>query len=287
MVISQNKISGFTLIELVVTVAVVALVASLAVMRLGGILERSKETVALSDMAALREAFTGSPSAPGYLDDMGNIPHFSPGFLRLANLLTKTNLYVYGAVPVDEDNVITDRFTRWSSDSHRGWRGPYVKIASGRADFFPRRDSADASFFPNLTFNYLPADYRNKRAVYGFEGEPCIIDPWGRPYVLQIPPREAFLTDGRNVNDISDAERFSYARIVSAGPDGVISTPCFNSAGGSWSSRKVMLDARFAGRAYGGNATGTGDRKKDEELGFRWDDLVIFINRSDVYEEEP
>ena len=43
---------------------------------------------------------------------------------------------------------------------------------------------------------------------YGLDGDPAVLDAWGRPIVIQVPPSDP-----------------SYARLVSAGPNGVIDTP--------------------------------------------------------------
>jgi type II secretory pathway pseudopilin PulG len=86
-------------------------------------------------------------------------------------------------------------------------------------------------------------------------------DPWGNPIVVQIPPETAF---SRPTNE----KRFHYARLISAGPDGIVSTPL-----------DVPGDpdlARLAGLVSDGKSPARGD------------DLVLFLNRADIHEvEEP
>ncbi len=70
--------------------------------------------------------------------------------------------------------------------------------------------------------------------------------------------------------------RFGYARVVSAGPDGVLSTPCFqvnhtNEFTTSWNARTRRL-ARQAGLIDGDDRSARGD------------DLVLFLSRNDTDE---
>lgn len=286
---------GFTLVECVAVVAIVSTIALMAFVKLGGVFERSKQTAAASDLSCLRQAFLDDES--GYLRDLRGIPGFSVGYLRVANLLIATNLY--GAVEVADrqtEGVRVDAeprvdgcapsvcFTRWDEAAGRGWRGPYVNHPSGT---FPARgerrfpddlSAAERGFFPDLSGLREPDDFLDRRAdcsIYGFPGEPAVIDPWGNPYVLQIPPPQAF--PGVNTN-VTDATRFRYARLVSAGPDGRLDTPCFgenrtNRWMTSWTSRVRRL-SRQAGRIDG------------EDVSARGDDLVLFLTREDIDEGE-
>ncbi len=277
---------GFTLIELGIALTILALVAAIAAQRYASVRDKARLTVAECDMLAIRDAFMGSAAAPGYLDDMRPVPGFAPGFLRVANLLVSTNLYVLDGLRADIDGnrpssfaTPAQVFTAWSEAGRRGWRGPYVRLDSARAAgaAFPapgdRRKAGDATFaargfFPSAAHLSLPADYRDG-AVYGFPGEPALLDPWGNPYVLQIPPPQAFATGHGSLAEVDAEERFRYARLVSAGPDGILSTPCFfgntNSSGSAWSADR-RRDSIFAGRPAD-----------------RGDDLVLFLSRDDRY----
>jgi len=284
---SNGKVKqGFTLIELGIAITVVALVVAIAAQRYGTLRSEARLTAAACDLGAVRDAFTGSEKAPGYLDDMGTIPGFAPGYLRVANLLTATNLYVLQGLRADTGEATSSlhcapaaSFTAWSDASHRGWRGPYVRLDSARSAgaVFPaptdRRTATDATFAergfsPNPARLSIPDDYRDG-SVYGFAGEPALLDPWGNPYVLQIPPPQAFASASGSLADVDDAERFRYARLVSAGPDGILSTPCYfgntNATGSVWGAAQ-RRNAIFAGRAAD-----------------RGDDLVLFLSREDRY----
>ena len=282
--------AAFTLVELAVVVLVLAFVALLAVPRLSGFLRDAKRTATEADMAAIRDALVGGAqgSAPSLVGDMEGIPGFSPAYLRVANLLAPTNWVGTADRWIDDDGrrlrsagfantkgavnpdaVYADFavFTNRDAVANRGWRGPYLakyrptenSVASRRGEY-PRRDDrrrdGDRTFAERGFF-------RSSSPVspYGVPGEAAAGDPWGNPYILQVPPAEAF----EKPSETSEADRFRYARLVSAGPDGVLSTPCFDCHDAA--SRR---DCRLAGRRRDGVAP-------------RGDDLVLFLSRADAY----
>ena len=288
---------GFTLIELVAVVAILSIIALLAVSRVTEVSRRAKMAAAERDLATIRDAFVSNDG--GYLSDMSGIPGFSLGYLRIANLMIATNLYgsvadsrVYSSgFRVDDPNRSSNiagcaapvAFTQWDAESNRGWRGPYVNSWTGE---FP--SESDVRFPDDSTFGsrgfFPPVDgLREPEAflrgeggcsIYGFPGEPAVMDPWGNPYVLQIPPAQAF--PGSNTN-LSDDIRFRYARVVSAGPDGRLQTPCFalnltNRWETAWTVDFQRL-SRQAGRS-------------GSDIVARGDDLVLFLVRNDVDEGE-
>lgn len=281
---------GFTLLELMAVIAILALVAMLVVPRLAGFETKARQTVAQNDMLAIREAIVGTDDKPGYLTDMANIPGFSPANLRIANLLIATNLYGVGDVCVTGDTraehaVSQEEFLSWNSESNRGWRGPYLRLGAS-VSVFPEsnevdwkgRSFSDKNFFPDVRSVNVPRDLQTRSvSVYGFPGEPSIVDPWGNPYVIQVPPPQAFAKNGVALNDVSPQERFRFARIVSAGPNGIIETPCWSPRAGefgvgtSWNDN-AKRRSRLAGL----------ESANDAHL--RGDDIVLFLNRADVFE---
>ena len=289
---------GFTLVELVIVVAIIAVVAMIAVPKMAKMAISSKVVAAESDLRTIASAFTDPET--GYMRDMRGIPGFSPAQMRLANLLVATN--VYGVAPSAAGGLRLDavlgaraaagcakgiEFTQWDDEAERGWRGPYVRHATGT---FPSRgdvrfrgdaDFAARGFFPETTGLRLAKDVLEGRdgcSVYGFPGEPSILDPWGNPYVLQIPPPQAFPNSGGGVTNVTDEVRFKYARVVSAGPDGRLDAPCFgsnatNTWATAWAPRTRRL-VRQAGLIDGGDRSARGD------------DIVLFLVRNDVDEGE-
>ena len=284
--------------ELLIVVTIVATIAIFAVSRMGQMAQTAKRVAAEQDLQVLRTAFTDPEN--GYLRDMRGIPGFSPAHIRMANLLISTNLYGsaegggdwWGGFRVDDGIqhngcAPSDTFTRWNPESERGWHGPYVRHATGP---FPSAEDTRfkdddtfkvRGFFPDLYKLRLPKDFLDRVdgcSIYGFPGEPAILDPWGNPYVLQIPPPQAFPDRlGANTN-LPDEVRFRYARVVSAGPDGRLDTPCFASNATnwwstSWNGRERRI-CRQAGLIDGDDRSARGD------------DLVLFITRNDVDEGE-
>ncbi len=305
--------SGFSLLELVMVVVILALLATLAVPRLGGILRDAKQNAAEADMEAIRTAFLGDGvSTHGLVGDLEGIAGFSRAYLRIANLVTPACLGGvadhlldddpggHGYAGIDESdrrdgdagfavlrgavNLTTfaefATFTNRDEIAHRGWRGPY--LAHARIGEFPGPDhrrfandrtAAERGFFPRWTGGRsfrveTPVLWTNRiDRAYGITGEPAILDPWGNPYVLQVPPVEAF----KNPGDTSEPERFHYARLVSAGPDGELQTPCFDAV-----TADDRRDCRLAGRRKWFRDTAT----------LRGDDIVLFLLRADTYEDE-
>lgn len=305
--------SGFSLLELVMVVVILALLATLAVPRLGGVLRNAKENAAEADMEALRTAFLGDEGAThGLVGDLEGIPGFSRAYLRIANLVTPACLVGVADNWLDDDpgghgyagiddsdrrdgdagfavlrgavNLTTfaefATFTNRDEIAQRGWRGPY--LAHARIGEFPGPDhrrfandhtAAERGFFPRWTGGRTfrvenPVQWTNRiDRAYGISGEPAVLDPWGNPYVLQVPPAEAWA----NANEISEPDRFRYARIVSAGPDGELQTPCFGTI-----TADDRRDCRLAGRRKSSRDTAT----------LRGDDIVLFLLRADTYEDE-
>lgn len=270
---------GFTLTELVLVLFILGTLSGIATVRLGNVLEQTRVRAAEADLAVLRDGFAGTASFPGYLSDMRALPGFSPAFLRIHNLLNPTNVTGRGGVVLDDGVARAGYapfacFTNWSAETERGWRGPYIRPLAGvrnaetsRSGLFPaptdRRTTGDATFAERGFFPLVQGT-TGPFFAYGAPGEQALADPWGNPYVLQIPPPAAFAYP-------TEERRFHYARLVSAGPDGVLQTPCHTHVSLNADSRRSL---RLAGRG----ATGPAET--------RGDDIVLFIDRPDLYERD-
>lgn len=236
-------VKGFTLVELTVVVAVIGLVAALAVTNLAGVGGYSASVAADVSLKAVRDAICGTPSQPGYFADMSPVPGFSCASMTLSDLLAPTRY------PAND---------HYDPLSGCGWRGPYLRgtgvgnLSVGHEGRFPAPD--DRRYAGDTTFLQRHFYVDAVHSCYGTTSDLAIADAWQNPIVLQIPPASAFS------GSTGDRKRFGYARLVSAGEDGILSTP---------------LD-RLAGR------------ESDGGIAQRGDDVVLFLNRSDIYEsEEP
>ena len=287
--------------ELVAVVAVVAILAVFVATRVERVHRAARVAAAESDLRSLRDAFMDPDR--GYLADMRGIPGFSAGYLRIGNLLVSTNLYgsvqsgagrmrgmrvdnLSGSAALAHGCAKPSAFTSWDEERGRGWRGPYVRTGSSAVTaIFPAEDGmrfdddstyGARGFYPDVSDIELPDDIASGLggcSAYGFPGEPAVMDPWGNPYVLQIPPLQAF----RGATNASDEVRFTYARVVSAGPNGILETPCYsenatNRLGTTWSERTRRM-SRQAGLV-------------GSDRSARGDDLVLFLSRGDVDEGE-
>lgn len=243
----RRRFGAFSLMELVVVIVIVAALAALVTSNVGTTTDEVEAVSARVTMQTIAEAFSGSSAGPGYVADMKHLPGFRHADVRIHDLLSSSSYPT--ADPFDPV-------------SQRGWRGPYLRNAQGvrntnaaRNGAFPsgneRRTADDTTFFQRGFFTDPDS------SPYGITGDLSVADPWGNPIALQIPPVAAF------TNPTTDAKRFRYARLVSAGADGVLTTP---------------LHHRLAGLVK------LADGKID--ISARGDDLVLFLNRSDTHEPE-
>jgi len=276
------RAAGFTLVELVVVLAILALAALLAVPRLSAVRRDARLAAARHDLETLRGAFAAC------LADLETVPRFTwvnpfprrshddyeALNLRVHNLFSPTNLQSPAFLAVwnahrlspDPDDLA------WDPDAGRGWRGPYLAPSPAVRPYpFPsdRRFPGDAPFaergffFSGAYTNILSDSATNYVALsctYGTPGEFAFFDPWDNPVVLQVPFFPA--ADSPADLDLGFALglRWRYARLVSAGPNGILETP---------------VDDPCAGRLPDGTAPARGD------------DLVLFLNRADLWQTYP
>jgi type II secretory pathway pseudopilin PulG len=236
---AHPRFGAFTLMELLVVIVMIAALAALVVSNVDRTTDEAESVTAEALLGTVREAFIGSAVGPGYIADMKYVPGFRSVLVRTHDLLFQ------GDQP------------QFDPAARRGWRGPYVRNAAGVKNLNPARNGAfpageERRFAGDATFLERGFFTDAGTSPYGATGDLAVADPWGNPIVLQVPRESAFEGSRR------DAKRFRYARLVSAGADGVLSTP---------------LD-RLAGMLVDGSTPERGD------------DLVFFLNRSDIYETE-
>ena len=105
----RGKAGGFTLIEVIVVIAVISILAAMAVPYAVKIIDQSREEATKKQMEEIHRAIMGDPKGPtaGYLGDMGALP----------TLLSQMNT---PPAPLPQ--------TTGTLGVKYGWYGPYVKI---------------------------------------------------------------------------------------------------------------------------------------------------------------
>ena len=139
---NRNR-AGFTLLELVVVLAILATVTLLAIRAVDGVQDRHRFEASDRLLHDIEKAVLGSPddrapdgtpSLSGFVADMGRLPKArlnTAGALDLGELWDPTGLAPYTPVPSTPANTTPPT----AADRHvilgRGWRGPYLRLPSG------------------------------------------------------------------------------------------------------------------------------------------------------------
>lgn len=112
---------GFTIIELLMGLAVVAIVSTMAIDLLTGSVEEERFTETVNEMKNIRDALIGNPDALdlgsrtrfGYLGDVGDLPTTAQGLAALLTLPTGVSSYAFSS----------------TANYGIGWNGPYVQVS--------------------------------------------------------------------------------------------------------------------------------------------------------------
>ena len=124
---------GFSLIEVVVVLVILATMAALIVPTLAGLVQRDKETATREQVEKVWRAIFGDPTKGefGYVGDMGRLP------TTLTELVDGT-----GQVAFHTDDGGVEHIGRLGT----GWRGPYLR------DWFSNSDLLSDAWGRPLTF---------------------------------------------------------------------------------------------------------------------------------------
>lgn len=223
---SINK-SGFTLLELLIVVAILAAVAGGVILALGGVQDDAALNLSRGEMLEIKKAILRFRQDTGFLPKQGPFdlaPPDGTGAVPLpaqgeAWFRSPANLVQLYENPFPTTS--THPLKAWNPDTGRGWRGPYLtRQGEGLVDLgnglngdgtgSPTTGTALLSEMPGVADPYaakpgpctlggVPRECFAWRAVAG--GIPH--DRWGRPYFLF---------------DLNDPAQ---ARIVGVGPNGI------------------------------------------------------------------
>ena len=124
---SSSNRAGFTLVELVVVLAILALVTTLAFRSVDQIEDQRRYEAGREMLGALEKAVLGDEETAGFTADMGRLPRtrLAGGELTLAELWLRDTLPAY-----DVRSHAIDSEVRLPS----GWRGPYLSLPMDAAN---------------------------------------------------------------------------------------------------------------------------------------------------------
>lgn len=135
---NPNSEDGFTLLELVVVLAILAVVATLATREIGYIQDQGRFETTQRGFEEIKAAILGQPGARsadgameviGFVADMGRLPRAA--FLSTTNELTLSELWINPnpGISFDLRPATDDPDVRVPG----GWRGPYIRLPLGAA----------------------------------------------------------------------------------------------------------------------------------------------------------
>ena len=249
------KRPGLTLLELLVVLTILVALATLIVPQLSYLGQGSQKVSTRENLLRLQELLVNR-----YVPDMGGTSPLPNSGLpaNLASNLPWPNMAVTATLDlastarvshpqlrylfVNPDTETPSQSTTATFLSTRRWQGPYITHNGAR---YGQAGSASANYANNFTTNYGIADVVSTSSsgvtTITSPGDPTVVDAWGNPIVIQLP-------------NTSAADDWTYARLVSAGPNGVIDTP-----------ENVRMPDNTT------SATGRGD------------DVIMFLFRDDQY----
>jgi prepilin-type N-terminal cleavage/methylation domain-containing protein len=192
--------SGFTLTELVVVIAILAILAGATIPVLNGVVASSRITTVKASLTYVREAIVGKTDSPGFEADIGRPPN------SIAELLASSP--PSGVAAFDRNTNL-------------GWRGPYLISQGG---LYPVGDATFTNFYGNNTSG---------------NQDPALLDPWGDPIVIQrLTVASGIVTfidqTGATTHTASTtASDGDYTRLISGGPNHTLETSWNDPTGSS------------------------------------------------------
>lgn len=136
--------AGFTLLELLAVIALMAVVAGTAVLAYEGVQDQGRQDATRFEMAEIRNALlqfrrdSGSNNLPGQgvyvCEDPANAGKINPDLVNLPAEagVTDAAKLAWCESPANFWMLFADPLGNgWNPDTHRGWNGPYLQRKSG------------------------------------------------------------------------------------------------------------------------------------------------------------
>jgi prepilin-type N-terminal cleavage/methylation domain-containing protein len=181
---------GMTLMELIVVIAILAILAGAVIPLLNGIVAKSRITAVRASLSTVREAIVGKGDSPGFQSDVGRPPN------SIAELLATSP---------------PSGVALFNRDTNIGWRGPYLISQGG---LYPIANATFTNLFGNNTSG---------------NQDPALLDPWGDPIIIQrLTVASGVLTfiaqNGTPQTASTTLADGDYTRVISGGPNKALET---------------------------------------------------------------
>ena len=170
-----KSVRGFTLLEMLLVIFMMALVASTGLMLTEGVEDQSKYDETKRRMELIRKAIIGDPTrtvngAPeisGFVADMGRLPECLAELLELGTEKAPATIPRTFESPCDDTVTVTEWNQDANSDLGGGWRGPYLQLlpdADGRKRIRDGYENDDGSVNFGWQFSDASAEIRVQSA---------------------------------------------------------------------------------------------------------------------------
>lgn len=120
----MGRRQGFSLLEMVVVIAIVAVLAGLVLLLTGSIRERAAYAATQTSLNTIRDAILGTTGGKGYRPDVGSFPS------TLSYLISPTGNTTQPSTGATTQPALYNPFTQ------TGWRGPYLETSSQTSPMF-------------------------------------------------------------------------------------------------------------------------------------------------------
>lgn len=135
---NSRQTTGFTLLELIIVVAILATLAGGAVLTMGQTEEVAQGQIGLVEMSEIREAIVQFKRDTGYLPKQGPFALTTNGGAVATPSEGETWFYSPANFSQLFQNPLANTghsLASWNPDTKRGWRGPYLTTSGeGRVD---------------------------------------------------------------------------------------------------------------------------------------------------------